>query len=65
MTHEIMHESNFASESITLANNIVAISHLFEYNKYQISTFLLEPLEKKVCSVSFVSQYILVRSFMA
>ena len=49
---------------ILLANNIVAITHLFEfnqyqYNKYQLSTFLLEPLAKKVCSVSFVSQYIL------
>ena len=43
---------------ILLANNIIAIIHLFEYNKYQISTFLLEPLTKKVCSVSFVSQYI-------
>ena len=42
---------------ILLANNIVAIIHLFQYNKYQLSTFLLEPLAKKVCSVSFVSQY--------
>ena len=25
---------------ILLANNIVVIIHLFEYNKYQISTFL-------------------------
>ena len=30
-----------------------------EYNKYQFSTFLLELLAKKVCSVSFVSQYTL------
>ena len=28
--------------------------------KYQISTFPLEPFAKKVCSVSFVSQYIYV-----
>ena len=39
------------------ANNTVALTHLFEYNKYQISMFLLELLAKKVCSVSFVSQY--------
>ena len=42
---------------ILLANNFVAIIQLFEYNKYQFYTFLLEPLAKKVCSVSFVSQY--------
>ena len=42
-----------------MANNIVAIIHLFEYDKYQISTFLLKPLAKTVCSVSLVSQYIL------
>ena len=72
ITHEIMHERHFVSESITwldvvalnviewrhrikhqsqttiilLANNIVAIIHLFKYNNYQISTFLLEPLAK-------------------
>ena len=44
---------------ILLTNNIVAIIDLFEYKKYTISTFLLEPLAKKVCSVSFVSQYIM------
>ena len=44
---------------IMLVNNIVAIIHLFEYDKYQISTFLLEPLAKKVYTVSFVSQYII------
>ena len=43
---------------ILLSNNFVAIIHILEYNKYQIYTFLLEPLAKKVCSVSFVSQYI-------
>ena len=42
---------------IQLANNIVAIIHLFQYNKYKLSTFLLEPLAKKVRSISFVSQY--------
>ena len=32
-----------------------AVIHLFEYNKYPISTFLLEPLAKKVCkSVAFL-----------
>ena len=41
---------------ILLANNIAAIIQLFEYGKYQISRFLLEPLAKKVCSVSFVCQ---------
>ena len=40
------------------ANIIVAILHLFEYNKYIIFAILLEPLAKKVCSISFVSQYI-------
>ena len=35
--------------------------HSFEYNKYPISTFLLEPSAKKVYSVSFVSQYIYVK----
>ena len=45
---------------ILLANNIVAIIQLFEHNKYQIPTFLLEPLAKKICSVSFVSQYSLL-----
>ena len=39
------------------ANNTIALIHLFEYNKYQISMFLLELLAKKVCSFSFVSQY--------
>ena len=43
---------------ILLADDIVAIIHLFEHNKYRISTFLLKPLAKEVCSVSFVSQYI-------
>ena len=41
-----------------LANNIAAIIHLFQYNKYQISTFLLEPLARKLFSISFVTQYI-------
>ena len=36
--------------------NTVALGHIFEYDKYQIS--MLELLTKKVCSVSFVSQYI-------
>ena len=27
-------------------------------NEYPISVFLLEPLAKKICSISFVSQYI-------
>ena len=44
---------------ILLANNFVAKIHLFEYNKTQLYMFLLEPLAKKVCSVSFVSRYIL------
>ena len=43
---------------ILLADTIVAIIHLLKYNKYPISIFLLEPLAKKGCSVSFVSQYI-------
>ena len=43
---------------ILLANNVVATIHLFEHKKYPISTFLLKPLAKKVCSISFVSQYI-------
>ena len=44
---------------ILLANNFVAIIHLFEYNKYQIYTlnFLVKLLAKKISSVSFVSQY--------
>ena len=47
---------------ILLANNIVAIILLFKHNKYQISTFLLEPLAKKVCSVLLsVSIYITIR----
>ena len=65
--HRIKHQSQ--ATIILLANNIVATIHWFEYNKYQISTFLLEPLAKKVCSVFFfffffyfffffVSQYI-------
>ena len=53
--HRIKRQSK--TRIILLANNIVAIIHLFQYNKYPISTFLLEPLAKKVCSVSFVSQY--------
>ena len=36
-----------------LANNFVAIIYLFECNKYNVSTFLLNPLAKKACSVSF------------
>ena len=55
--HRIKRQSKTAI--ILLANNIVAIIDLFEYNKYSISAFLLEPLTKKVCSVSFVSQYML------
>ena len=47
------------STKILLANNFIAIIHLFEYKKYQFYTFLLEPLAKKVCSVSFVSQHII------
>ena len=46
-------------QKILLANNFVAIIQLFEYNKYQFYTFLLEQLAKKVCSVSFVSQFII------
>ena len=42
---------------ILLANNFVAIIHLCEYNKYRFYTFMLKALAKKVCSVSFVSQY--------
>ena len=53
--HRIKRQSQ--ATTILLANNIVVIINLFQYNKYQISTFLLEPLAKKVCSVSFVSQY--------
>ena len=40
-----------------MANNNVALVHLFEYVKYKIYMFLLELLPKKVRSVSFVSQY--------
>ena len=43
---------------ILLANNIIAIIYLFQYKKYQLSTFLLESLTKNVGSVSFFSQYI-------
>ena len=55
-------DSGFACEwlvgvIIVVANNTVALNHLFEYNKYQNSIFLLELLAKKMCSNSFVSQY--------
>ena len=55
------HKAVVKNHNYFLANNFVAIIHLFEYNKYHIFTFLLETLPKKVCSVSFVSQYILSR----
>ena len=41
-----------------VANNTVALNHLFEYNKYQSSMFLIEMIAKEVCSFSFGSQYI-------
>ena len=55
--HRIKRQSQITI--ILLANNIVAIIHLFKDNKFIISTFLLEPLTKKDRSVSFVSQFIL------
>ena len=39
------------------ANNFVAVIHSLQYNKYEISTFLFKQLAKKVCSISFISQY--------
>ena len=53
-----LHNACFINHNNIVANNIVAITHLIEFNKYHISTFMLEPLAKKVCSVSFVCQYI-------
>ena len=50
-------KASVINHNITAGKQYVTIIHLFEYNKYPISTFLLEPLAKKVCSVSFVSQY--------
>ena len=42
------HKESVKNTIILPANNFVAILHLFEYSKYQISTLLLEPLAKKV-----------------
>ena len=44
-------------KALVMNRNTVTLSHIFEYNKSQISRFLLEPLTKKVCSIFFVSQY--------
>ena len=54
--HRIKRQSKITI--ILLADKFVVIIHLFDYNKYQMSMFLLEPLAKKICSVTFVSQYI-------
>ena len=50
------HKALVMNYNNSVRQNTVALSHIFEYNKYQIS--MLELLIKKVCSVSFVSQYI-------
>ena len=52
------YKASVINHSNTAGKQHVAIIHFYVYKEYQISTFLLEPLAKKVCSISFVSQYI-------
>ena len=39
---------------------VVYVLYVLEHNKYQIFLCLIELLAKKMCSVSFVSQYIYI-----
>ena len=51
------HKASVINQNNTAGKQHRCSNPLIQYDKYQISTFLFEPLAKKVCSVSFVSQY--------